>query len=137
MKRFAAVLTVLTLSLALATPAFAVKKGRVKYRGGTVNMEEGKEAPFKFTTTDLEVTPKKKHGEAWVVPLESITKIVYGQPAGLQLVSFSKSKKHYVTISWPKNQATIEFDKNDINRALAMLSARSGVEVEHLDEGGK
>lgn len=133
MKRLTAVLMI----LALASPAFAVKKGRIKYRGGTVAMEEGKEAPFNMTDDAMVVTPKEKHGQPWSIPFEGITKIVYGQPSGTQWVGWSKSKKHFVTVSWTKNQATFEFDKGDINRCMAILSARSGVEVEQLEEGGK
>lgn len=126
------------LALSLAIPAFAVKKGGVKYRGGTVAMAEGEEAPYTFTDTAMAVMPKPKHGEPFEIPFAGITKIVYGQPSGFQTWGrWSKSKKHFVTLSWTRNQVTLEFDKNDINRALAVLSARSEVEVERLEEGSK
>jgi hypothetical protein len=127
----------MALLVAMATPAMAVKSGRVKYRGGTIDMKEGKEAPYTFTEEGMAVSPKPKDGPAWTIPFAEVTKIVYGQPTGVQWVSFSKSKKHFVTVSWTGEQVTIEFDKSDINKALAMLSAKSGVEVEHIEEGSK
>jgi len=134
MKRRTAVGVIL---LSSAVPALAVKKGRVKYRGGTVDIKEGKEAPYSFTDNSMIIAPKPNDGSRVSIPFEEITKIVYGQPSGTQWSSWSKSKKHFVTLSWPKNSAVFEFDKNDINRALAVLSARSEIEVEYLEEASK
>lgn len=141
LRRIAAVF--LIGSVAMAAPAFAVKKGRVKYRGGTIKMEEGKEAPYDLNADAFVVTPKQKHGSRFEIPYAAMTKITYGQPSGVQWVTFAKSKKHFVTLSWEGGArveggaGVFEFDKADINKVLAVLSAKSGVEIQYLEEASK
>ncbi len=140
-------LIVAMLILGLATPAWAVKKGKAKYKGGTITMKEGKEAPFELGSDSFNLKPKPKDGEPLAITWESITSIEYGQQAGRRiktaiflspLALFSKSRKHFVTLTWEGeeggNAAVFEFDKNDIRSVLATFRAKSNQEIFYLDD---
>lgn len=148
MKRIA-VTAVAALAITLATPeARALGQGKAVYMGGTLtaipDRTEGlidlkNEAALMFTP------PRNARVE---IPWASISEMEYGQKAGRRVVQavfltpfslFAKNRKHYVTLSWTdaagKEQAAVlQFDKNDIRTALAILRTRTGKEVTFQDE---
>lgn len=142
-KRIAA-----ALALALAvSPANAIDKGKAKYIGGTLDVQEKAEGPIDLKDTEkLVFSPKK--GTPAEIAWASVEEVEYGQKAGRRiktaiflspLALFGKSRKHYVTLSFKDGDgadqaAVFEFDKNDIRQTLAVIKARTGKEITMQDE---
>lgn len=137
------------LFLLAATSAFAVDKGKVAYMGGTLPLKAKVELTANLQLPEtLVLQPKPKEGGPVIVPWASIEETEYGQKAGRRvktaiflspLALFGKSRKHYVTLTWKdatdhEQTAVLEFDKDDIRQALAVLKARTGKPITFQDE---
>ena len=107
------------------------------------------------TTLVFTASDKPFAGQTFAIPYASIVDLEYGQKAGrrvgtavattvllgpLGLLSlFSKKRKHYLTIGYKdadlKDQvAVIELGKNIVRTGLAIVSTRSGKEIEYQDD---
>lgn len=142
MKRILALL----LCLLFPVAAFAADDGyKVIYDGGSIaNLKAG-------TTAHLVIEPKQVRivegkNTLATIPADSVTEISYGQDVhrrvgaaiGLAFISFgigalmalSKSKKHYVGLTWAtpdqKGGFAMQCDKNDYRGVLAGLEGITG-----------
>ena len=148
MKRFlAALLCVLVPVLAHATVADTAGANtyKVMYDGGSVpSIKAGTGAKLDIQTDKIVLLNGK---EALVtIPANAITEITYGQDVhrrigaaiGLAVISlgvgalmaFTKSKKHYVGITWSdgdkKGGFAMQCDKNDYRGVLTALEGITG-----------
>ena len=148
MRAKSSVVALVAVSLLCTSPAHALGKGKAAYMGGTITTIEDKtEGPVDFKNEERLIFMPKK-GATLEIPWAAIDDVEYGQKAGRRVVMavvltpwalFSKNRKHYVTFSWKdaggKDQAVVlQFDKNDIRPALAIIKARTGKEVTYQDE---
>ena len=142
MKRLLALL----LCLLVPTAAFASDNGfKVIYDGGSIqDVKAGKDLHLVIQPTQILLLDGKN--TLATIPPNSITEISYGQDVhrrigtaiGLAVISlgigalmaFSKSKKHFVGITWAdgdkKGGFAMQCDKNDYRGVLAALEGVSG-----------
>lgn len=140
---------VLALSSLVASPvAWALGQGKAVYLGGTIgSIQDRTEGRIDLKNEVMFVfTPQK--AARLEIPWAGISEMEYGQKAGRRIVQavfltpfslFAKNRKHYVTFSWTdadgKEQAAVlQFDKNDIRPAMAVMKARTGKEITFQDE---
>jgi hypothetical protein len=148
MRAKKSVVALVAVSILWTSPASALGKGKAAYMGGTISTIEDKaEGPVEFKNEERLIFMPKK-GSTLEIPWAAIEDVEYGQKAGRRVVMavvltpwalFSKNRKHYVTFSWKdsagKDQAVVlQFDKNDIRPALAIIKARTGKEITYQDE---
>lgn len=141
----------LSLIAALATPAFAVKKGQAKYMGGTVNaIKEKAEGPIDLSN-EKRLTFIPKNSAMLEIPWNRVSQLEYGQKVARRwrsaillspLALFSKAKKHFVTITYQdadkaEQAVVLEFDGDDIRMVLASLKARTLQTIVMQDEAAK
>ena len=152
MKRpFFSPLLAFTLLIALALPAFAVKKGQAKYIGGTLNtIKEKAEGPIDLSN-EKRLTFIPKESAMLEIPWDRVSQLEYGQNVARRwrsaillspIALFSKAKKHFVTITYQdKDKAeqamVLEFDNDDIRMVLASLKARTLQTIVMQDEEAK
>jgi hypothetical protein len=142
MKKFLAVFLCLMFPIA----AFAGDNSyKVTYDGGSIqNTKVGSDAKLSIESDQIRLIGKD--GELVRVPVTAITEISYGQDVhrrvgaaiGLAVVSFglgalmalTKSKKHYVGITWAdgdkKGGFVMQCDKNDYRGILLGLEGVTG-----------
>jgi hypothetical protein len=118
---------------------------KVKYDGGSLaNAKSG--ADMKLYIADKQVRFVPDKGEPVIVPASAITEISYGQDVHRRvgaavgigvvtlgvgaLMALSKSKKHYVGVTWAdgdkKGGLAMQCDKNEYRGILAGLEGVSG-----------
>ena len=146
-------ITVVSLALVFAqvSVVLAVKKGNAKYIGGTLaSIPEKDEGPINLKGEDKLVFMPKK-GSLLEIAWDSIDDIEYGQKVGRRvgtailvspLAIFTKSRKHFVTISYKDANGTaqavvLEFDKKDIRQNLTIFKVRTGKEITYQDDDAK
>lgn len=134
------------LSLTLAAPAFAADNSyKVLYDGGSVqSYKVGSKAEMLIEPSQIRLMEKGE--EPVIIPASAITEISYGEDVhrrvgtaiGLAVISFgvgammllSKSKKHYVGLTWEnagaKGGFAMQCDKNDYRGVLAGLEGITG-----------
>lgn len=149
MKQALAILLSLTISL----PSFAGDNSfKVKYDGGTLaDTKVGSDLKMFIEADRVRFTKDGK--ELANIPASAITEISYGQDVhrrvgaavGLAVVSFgigalmalSKSKKHYVGLTWAdgdkKGGFAMQADKNDYRGLIAGLEGVSGKKAVNSD----
>jgi hypothetical protein len=144
MKRFIA----LFLCLFVPAMAFAADNDvsyKVMYDGGSLqNIKAGKSAKLYIDSDQVRIVDDKTL--LVTIPAKAITEISYGQDVhrrigaaiGLAVISlgigalmaFSKSKKHYVGLTWAdgdkKGGFAMQCDKNDYRGVLAALEGITG-----------
>jgi hypothetical protein len=149
MKRIIA----LFLCLFVPTMAFASDNGyKVIYDGGSVaDVKAGKTLHLTIDSTTINLIDDKTQLVA--IPPNSVTEISYGQDVhrrigtaiGLAVISlgigalmaFSKSKKHFVGLTWAngdlKGGFAMQCDKNDYRGVLAALEGVTGKKAVNSD----
>jgi hypothetical protein len=142
MKRFLAVL----LCLFVPSVAFASDNSyKVTYDGGSIqDLKSGAGVHLFIEPAQIRIVDGKK--DLVVIPANSVTEISYGQDVhrrigtaiGLAVISFgigalmmfSKSKKHFVGLTWAdgdkKGGFAMQCDKNDYRGILAALEGITG-----------
>ncbi|MGD0913081.1 MAG: hypothetical protein ABR928_14380 [Terracidiphilus sp.] len=145
MKRMIAIF----LCILFPVSAFAGDNGyKIVYDGGSLaNAKAGNDMKLIMDGTNIRIMKDKT--EVLVIPAAAVTEISYGQDVhrrvgaaiGLAVVSFgigalmalSKSKKHYVGITWDnkdqkdqKGGIAFQADKNDYRGLLAGLEGITG-----------
>jgi hypothetical protein len=135
--------------VSLAGPVLAVGKGKAAYLGGTMQLKAKTELTANLQLPDtLVLTPKLNEGMPMILPWTSIDEVEYGQKAGRRvktaiflspLALFGKSRQHYITLTWKdatdtEQTAVLEFSKDDIRQAIAVLKARTGKAIVYQDE---
>jgi hypothetical protein len=158
MQRFRATLSVglcavlLTVSVSAETDI----SYKVKYSGGSLpNVKAGQD--LKMYVDGQNVRLRSGKTGFTYIPTASITEVSYGQEvhrrigtaAGLAVVSFgigalvafSKSKKHYVGLTWDdsgnKGGLVIQADKDEYRGLIAALEGVSGKKAVDTDPPGK
>lgn len=148
MRPMSSIAFVTAVSLVLAPAAVALGKGKAVYMGGTITAIEDQTEGALEIKSEEKLVLRPKSGPPLEIPWAAIEEMEYGQKAGRRVVMavvlsplalFSKNRKHYVTFSWKdaegKDQAAvIQFDKNDIRPAMAIMKARTGKEITFQDE---
>lgn len=139
-------LLAILLCVLLPVCAFAGDNGyKIVYDGGSLpNAKAGTDMKLYIEGTNIRIV--KGGSEVTIIPAASVTEISYGQDVhrrvgaaiGVAVVSFglgallalSKSKKHFVGITWDNNgqKGGIAFqaDKNDYRGLLAGLEGITG-----------
>ena len=139
-------LLTLGLCLCFTVTAMASDNGyKVTYDGGSVQgLKPGSEAEIYIDANQIRLV--EKGVEPLIIPASSVTDLSYGQDVhrrvgaavGLAVVSFglgalmllSKSKKHYVGITWEnagaKGGFALQCDKNDYRGVLTGLEGVTG-----------
>jgi hypothetical protein len=134
------------LCLVVPTAAFAADNSyKVIYDGGSIqNIKSGTGVRLFVDPTDFRIVHGKD--ELVNIPAASVTEITYGQDVhrrvgaaiGLAVISFgigalmalSKSKKHYVGLTWAdgdkKGGFAMQCDKNEYRGILAALEGITG-----------
>jgi len=139
--RLASAALALCLLVALPSVAPAVKRGEAKYVGGTIaTIREDAEGPINLT--DLKrLTFLPKDSQVLEIPWDRVSQLEYGQKVTRRkkTVLLSKSRKHYVTITYQDQQkaeqaVVLEFDHDDIRMVLASLKARTLQTIVFQDE---
>jgi hypothetical protein len=139
----------LCLFIPCTTTALAAENSyKVVYDGGSLpNLKSGTNAKFLITPTTIQLrNGKDGKDEVITIPATAITEISYGQDVhrrigtaiGLAVISlgigalmaFSKSKKHFVGLTWvdgeKKGGFAMQCDKNDYRGVLAALEGITG-----------
>jgi CxxC motif-containing protein (DUF1111 family) len=146
MRKLAASFMSLALCVFLPLAAFAGDSGyKITYDGGSVpDVKAG--GRLRLVIDENEIRLIKDKSDVVVVPASAVTEISYGQDVhrrvgaaiGLAVVSFgigglmalTKSKKHYVGITWAtadkKGGFAMQCDKNDYRGILAGLEGVTG-----------
>ena len=149
MKRLFALL----LCLVVPVTVFAADNSyKVTYDGGSVaGTKVGSTA--RLSIEPAQVRLSERNSELAVIPVSSITEISYGQDVhrrvgaaiGLAVVSFgvgalmalTKSKKHYVGITWAdgdkKGGFVMQCDKSDYRGVIAGLEGVTGKKAVNSD----
>jgi hypothetical protein len=144
MKRLLAVL----LCVAIPGCAFAADNGyNVTYDGGSLpNSKAGTTVKLFVEPTQIRFVDEKTKKDIVVVPATSVTELSYGQDVhrrvgtaiGLAVISlgigalmmFSKSKKHFVGITWingdQKGGLSMQCDKNEYRGILTGIEGITG-----------
>ncbi len=139
-------LIALLLCLCIPTAAFASDNGyKVAYDGGSLpGIKAGATAHLVIDAKDIRVVDGKE--TLVTIPADSVTEISYGQDVhrrvgaaiGLAvfslglgaLLALSKSKKHYIGMTWATADAkggfAVQCDKNDYRGILAGLEGITG-----------
>lgn len=157
MKKFTAILLCVILPVVFAMAS--TKEGyEVKYSGGSLptTTKAGDELRLIVSGTEIKVASSK--GEVLLtLPPATVTDLSYGQEvhrrigtaAGLAVVSlgigaivaFSKSKKHFVGITWDNNGVkgglALQIDKNEYRGVLTALEGVTGKKAVDSDEDAK
>lgn len=128
----------------------------VKYSGGSLEkIKAGKDLKLFVNSAGVRLAEKKT--DALSIPVSSITEISYGQEVhrrigtavGLAvislgigaLVAFSKSKKHYVGVTWDdggkKGGIALQCDKDEYRGILTALEGVTGKKAVDADEDAK
>jgi hypothetical protein len=151
MRKFVALL----LCLFVPTMAFAEPSNnyKVKYDGGSLmGVKAGDNATLRLSAKDIEITDGKGVVIA-TVPAAAVTEVSYGQDVhrrigtaiGLAVISlgigalmaFSKSKKHFVGITWvdgeKKGGFAMQCDKNEYRGILAGIEGITGKKAVNSD----
>jgi hypothetical protein len=139
-----AIVTVLCLALPLASVAGGDGYS-VKYDGGTLaNLKTGNDVKLILAGDVIKITKGKE--EMASIPASAVTEVSYGQDVhrrvgtavGLAVVSFgigaltalSKSKKHFVGLTWANGDAkggfAMQCDKKDYRGILAGIEGLTG-----------
>jgi len=149
MKAFLHSSLALVLCFVMPVAAFAGDSGyKVVYDGGSLpGVKTGANVKMYLDGNKIRFTEEGKHGtDLIVVPAAAVTEISYGQDVhrrvgaaiGVAVVSFgigallalSKSKKHYVGLTWAtddqKGGFAMQCDKNDYRGILAGLEGVIG-----------
>ena len=149
MNKFFAVV----LCLAIPISVFASDNGyRVTYDGGSVaDAKAG--TGMKLFIDSNQVRLVREKGDVITIPASAVTEISYGQDVhrrvgaaiGIAVVSFgigalmalTKSKKHYVGLTWAdgdkKGGFAMQCDKNDYRGVLAGLEGVTGKKAVNSD----
>lgn len=150
MKSFIA----LFLCLFLPTAMFAADANsyKVMYDGGSLqDVKAGANVELIIEAKQVRIVRRKD--EVLVIPATAITEISYGQDVhrrigtaiGLAVISFgagalmafSKSKKHYIGLTWAdgdkKGGFAVQCDKNDYRGELAALEGITGKKAVNSD----
>jgi CxxC motif-containing protein (DUF1111 family) len=158
MQRFRATLSVGLCALLLTVSVSAETDigYKVKYSGGSLpNVKAGQD--LKIYVDGQNVRLRSGKTGFTYIPTKSITEVSYGQEvhrrigtaAGLAVVSFgigalvafSKSKKHYVGLTWDdsgnKGGLVIQADKDEYRGLIAALEGVSGKKAVDTDPPGK
>ncbi len=139
--RLASAALAFSLLVALPSAVLAVKRGEAKYVGGTIaTIREDAEGPINLT--DLKrLTFLPKDSPVLEIPWDRVSQLEYGQKVTRRkkTVLLSKSRKHYVTITYQDQQkaeqaVVLEFDHDDIRMVLASLKARTLQTIVFQDE---
>lgn len=142
--------SVVALFLCLLVPstvlAAEANSYRVMYDGGSIqNVKAGANVELVIEEKQVRIVDGKNH-ELALIPATAITEISYGQDVhrrigtaiGLAVISFgagalmafSKSKKHYIGLTWAdgdkKGGFAVQCDKNDYRGELAALEGITG-----------
>lgn len=149
MKQFVAIV----LCLAIPVTLFAGDNGyKIMYDGGSIaDAKAG--TGMKLFIEGNQVKLVREKGEVVTIPASSVTEISYGQDVhrrvgaaiGIAVVSFgigalmalTKSKKHYVGLTWAdgdkKGGFAMQCDKNDYRGILAGLEGVTGKKAVNSD----
>jgi hypothetical protein len=156
-RRFIAVFLCIALTSAVSLASSEGGFG-VKYSGGSLPTTVKTNDDLKLVVTGTEIKLSNKKGEVLLtLPPAAVTDLSYGQEvhrrigtaAGLAvislgigaLVAFSKSKKHYVGITWDNNGVkggiALQADKNEFRGVIAALEGVTGKKAVDADEDAK
>ncbi len=146
-------LIALFLCILFPTCAFAGENSyKIVYDGGSLsNSKAGTDMKLLIEGTNIKVMDKK--AEITTIPAASITEISYGQDVhrrigaaiGVAVISLgigallalTKSKKHYVGLTWDNNGQkggfAFQADKNDYRGLLAGLEGVTGKKAVNSD----
>lgn len=150
---FLSVVLTTVMTLASSEGGFSVK-----YAGGSfpTTVKTNDELKLVVSGTEIKITNKK--GESLLtIPPSAVTDLSYGQEvhrrigtaAGLAvlslgigaLVAFSKSKKHYIGLTWDSNGVkggvALQADKNEFRGVIAALEGVTGKKAVDTDEDAK
>lgn len=136
------------LTTIVATHAGALGRGKAVYMGGTLSAIPDKTEGLIDLKNEAMLTFTPPRNARIEIPWAAISEIEYGQKAGRRIVQavflspfslFAKNRKHYVTLSWTDSDgkaqaAVLQFDKNDIRAAMAILRTRTGKDITFQDE---
>jgi len=139
--RLASAALSVSLLLALAAAAFAVKRGEAKYIGGTITtIREDAEGPINLTN-EKRLTFVPRDGEMLEIPWDRVSQLEYGQKVTRRKKTalLSKSRRHYVTVTYQDKEkveqaVVLEFDHDDVRMVLASLKARTLQTIIFQDE---
>jgi hypothetical protein len=153
MKRLIAALLCLTVPILVhSAVAEAPNTYKVMYDGGSLpNIKSGTDVKLAIEPTQIRIFKDKQ--DIIVIPAASITEISYGQDVhrrigtaiGLAVISlgigalmaFSKSKKHFIGITWAdgdkKGGFAMQCDKNDYRGQLTALEGITGKKAVNSD----
>lgn len=149
----------LALCLAVPSVAFAADNPpnsyKITYDGGSLTtMKAGDGARLVIEPKRVVILKNKGDEPVQVIPAESVTEISYGQDVhrrigtaiGLAVISlgigalmaFSKSKKHYIGLTWATPDGTkggfaMQCDKNEYRGELAALEGITGKKAVNSD----
>ena len=146
-------LLALVLCVAMPASVFAGDNGyKVTYDGGSIaDAKAG--TGMKLVIDSNQIRLVRDKGEAIMIPASAVTEISYGQDVhrrvgaaiGIAVVSFgigalmalTKSKKHYVGLTWAdgdkKGGFAMQCDKNDYRGVLAGLEGVTGKKAVNSD----
>lgn len=146
-------LLAVVLCVAIPATVFAGDNGyKVAYDGGSIpDAKAGSNMKLYIEGNQVRIVKDKT--DVAVIPASAITEISYGQDVhrrvgaaiGLAVVSFgigglmalTKSKKHYVGITWANDDTkggfAMQCDKNDYRKILAGLEGVSGKKAVNSD----
>ena len=147
----------LCIILTFASVSAAPNGYKVKYSGGSLeDIKSGEDLTLFFDAGKVRL--KHKKSEALSIPPSAITEVSYGQEvhrrigaaAGLAVVSlgigalvaFSKSKKHYIGVTWDdgkgqKGGLSLQCDKNEFRGLLAAFNGVTGKKAVDADVEAK
>ena len=158
MKQFRAALSIglCALLLSISVSGETAVGYRVKYSGGSLpNVKPGED--LKLYVDGKNVSLRSGKAGFTYIPAASITEVSYGQEVhrrigtaiGLAvfslgigaLMAFSKSKKHYVGLTWDdsgsKGGLVIQADKDEYRGVIAALEGVSGKKAVDTDPPAK
>ena len=139
--------------LALASVPSAPRGYKVKYSGGSLAAIKGGDELTLFLEPST-IRLKHKKDDALSISPKAVTEISYGQEvhrrigtaAGIAvvtlgvgaIVAFSKSKKHYIGVTWDdgkgqKGGLSLQCDKNEFRGLLAAFSGVTGKKAVDAD----
>jgi hypothetical protein len=147
MKQFLAIL----LSLAVPAAVFGDNSYTVKYDGGSVgDLKPGTEVHLQINAHQIRFSQGRQ--ELIVIHVDAVTEVSYGQDVhrrigaaiGLAVVSFgigalmafTKSKKHFVGLTWAgdhKGGLAMQCDKNEYRGILTTLEGVTGKKAINTD----
>jgi hypothetical protein len=142
------VVPALLLALTMTPAASAVDKEKAVYVGGTAQVVPKSEGTLATSDAEKLMFIAEKGGGIIEIPWKKIDDAEYGQKVGRHvktaifltpLALFSKSRKHYLTISYKDKSnelqsAVFELGKELVRTTLTVVETRTGRKITYQDE---